>query len=115
MTSLLGDKGVDETTSSNIQPKSIIPDISALSKSDRKELLRQLLEYEEEENKSNEDDVLSTNPISNDYDHIINLSANDLPKLSNFIPRYSSKSVISPKHIITISMIYYNYLPSFAN
>ena len=72
-----------------------IPDISILSKSQQKELLRQLLEYEEKENKSNQDDVmkLPSNVISNEYDHIIDLGSIDPPKLSNFIPRYSSKSV----------------------
>ena len=81
----------------NAQQISNLPDISTLSKSDRKELLRQLLQYEQEEEKNIQQDVDDeSQPMPPNGDgHIIDIhdGNNILPTLSNLIPKYSSKSV----------------------
>eukprot|EP01084_Bolivina_argentea_P107146 191593_1 len=70
----------------NNEFKSNIPDITKLSASDRKELLRQLLELKAKENNTTKINV------ANSYS--LNVNENAENKLSTMIPRYPSKSIL---------------------
>ena len=89
-----------------------LPDVTKLSKSDRKELLRRLMEFEQKEsttassinndinqielNISQDDDPLNNfNPLLDiPREPVINISdSNSNQELANYLPRYSSTSV----------------------